>query len=344
MKAKFLLVIVSSFAIIAFKGCEKTSDINSTPLITSLTATPEAIHSSDSSNLICTASDADGDKLRYLWESVSGSLIGTGSNITWVAPDNEGTYPIIVYVSDDKGGEATETVEIEVSQAIQPTLLYLRGGDPATWTIQGIAYSQYEEIRNWEAAGYAVTTQDLNATTINASLLNDFNVLRLHNSTFTTNDGIAIKEWVENGGCLLAEIAYDMAIPAISNFGVETIAGNHGGSSGLDWVYHGAPWTFGPVTGPFSSVTSMAAASMDRPILSSNHTLTVDASVGSYPIVVHGEFSSGKVVIIFATHWSIDAEKPNNAYRATIFQKSNLEFLENCIKYFHQYKSLYISL
>lgn len=332
MKPKALITAMFIFSLFIGRGCSCSKEtLNIAPVIESLTANPATVYLSDTATLVCSADDPDGDILSYSWETVSGSINGTGNSILWIAPDNEGTFPVTVNVLDNKGGKDSETVNIEVKS---PTLLYLKGGDPETWTIQGAVYSQYEEIQHWEAAGYVVTNQDFNTTTITKSLLDNFDVLRFHQGSVETPASVAtaIHDWVVSGGNLIADINW--AASAVSEFGVENIEGNHGGTNGLDWIYHGAPWTFGPVTGPLNSVNSMAAQAMDHPILSLSHNLIIDASVDGYPIVVHGEFGTGKVVIIFAQGWSHDATRPNNAYRATIFQHDNIQFLENCIKYF----------
>lgn len=315
------------------KGCScSREETNNNPVIESLTAEPALVYLSGSSQIVCKATDVDGDQLNYNWECISGTINGSGDSIIWVAPDSEGIFTLSVIVSDNKRGEDKKEVTIEVKT---PKLIYLKGGDPINWTVQGGIYSQYEEIQHWEAAGYEVTTQDLNSTTIDVTLLNNFDALRLHQGfeDGTVSEASAIYDWVIGGGNFIADI--NASTSSVNAFGVEMIKGNYGGSTGLDWVYHGAPWTFGPVTGPFSYVNTMAAQAMDQPVLSEGHILNLDASVNDYPIIVHGEFGEGKVIIIFAQGWSHDATRPQNAYRSTIFQADNIEFLENCIKYFN---------
>ena len=214
-------------------------------------------------------------------------------------------------------------------------LLYLRPGDPATWTAPGAVYSQHEEIQQWEAAGYIVTTSNLDDTSITGDALRGYDVVRLQaiNRVITEAEGTVIHDWVMEGGQLLAEVSRSASVAAIRLFGVERIDGRHGGSDGFAWHYHGAPLLLRPVTGPGEGVAAVAAASMDRPILSTSHGLTIDVSIDSYPAIVHGAFGEGKVVIVFAIHWSHDRTRPQNAYRADIYQADNLLFLENCIRY-----------
>jgi len=64
----------------------------------------------------CQASDKDGDQLKYEWSAETGDLKGSGSTVTWTAPDNNGAYTISVKVSDGKGGTASKSILIKVPQ------------------------------------------------------------------------------------------------------------------------------------------------------------------------------------------------------------------------------------
>ncbi|MBW7846329.1 MAG: hypothetical protein H3C45_11990 [Bacteroidia bacterium] len=173
---------------------------------------------------------------------------------------------------------------------------------------------------------------DLSTTTINSSLLSQYKVIRLcsyKGRTYTTAEGDAMYNFVTAGGKLLADVPFTNDVPISSKYGVSTIQGQNGGSSGLDWHYHGAPLTFGPISGPVGTLNSMACESMDRPVLISGHNLTIDAKIDNYPAIVHGTFGNGKVVLTFLAFWAHDATYPGNAYRANIYQEQNLQFLDN---------------
>jgi len=90
---------------------------NQPPLI-SLTAEPQRVKKAMTSTIQCTASDPDGDKLSYTWSASRGKISGKGSAATWTAPDAFGTYTITVTVTDGRGGQATETIEIVVTCCI----------------------------------------------------------------------------------------------------------------------------------------------------------------------------------------------------------------------------------
>jgi len=88
------------------------------PPVISLTAEPQTVKKAMTSAIQCTASDPDEDKLSYAWSASRGKISGKGSAATWTAPDAFGTYTITVTVSDGRGGEATETIEIVVTCCI----------------------------------------------------------------------------------------------------------------------------------------------------------------------------------------------------------------------------------
>ena len=64
--------------------------------------------------LSCMASDADKDKLDYVWQATGGKLVGSGANMQWIAAGEPGIYTISVEVSDDKGASATFQITISV--------------------------------------------------------------------------------------------------------------------------------------------------------------------------------------------------------------------------------------
>lgn len=69
----------------------------------------------DSTTCSVTASDLDSDTLAYKWTATGGSFSGSGSSVTWMAPQNSGTYTITCEVSDGKGGVGLESRTVTVS-------------------------------------------------------------------------------------------------------------------------------------------------------------------------------------------------------------------------------------
>jgi hypothetical protein len=83
--------------------------------ITSLEAEPERVLPSGSCQIVCTASDHDGDQLSYNWSASGGGITGEGATVTWTAPNSEGSYNVTVTVTDGRGGEVMNQVTITVS-------------------------------------------------------------------------------------------------------------------------------------------------------------------------------------------------------------------------------------
>jgi len=77
--------------------------INISPKIISLTANNRYIGTNQTVSVFCDAEDENEDLISYFWSSDHGSINGSGSNITWKAPDTEGIYFIHVTVDDGKG-------------------------------------------------------------------------------------------------------------------------------------------------------------------------------------------------------------------------------------------------
>tara|TARA_R110000868_G_scaffold396971_4_gene669473 strand:- start:231 stop:3452 length:3222 start_codon:yes stop_codon:yes gene_type:complete len=87
---------------------------NYPPRIKGLAAVSHKLLKSDSTFIYATAVDTDEDLLNYTWSSESGTFIGTGSKVTWVAPDTSGEYTIQVQVSDGSSDPIIEHLVIEV--------------------------------------------------------------------------------------------------------------------------------------------------------------------------------------------------------------------------------------
>jgi len=88
--------------------------VNHPPVIESLTPKRWTVVEAETSTIECIASDPDGDELSYIWSAESGNISGEGSVVTWIAPDAPGAYTITVEVTDGRGGEASESISIEV--------------------------------------------------------------------------------------------------------------------------------------------------------------------------------------------------------------------------------------
>jgi len=90
---------------------------NQAPVISSLTASPSGVLYGGSTLLTCTASDPDGDVVRYNWSTSKGSITGVGNKVTWIAPSESGSFTVTVVISDGKGGETQGNVVVTVAPA-----------------------------------------------------------------------------------------------------------------------------------------------------------------------------------------------------------------------------------
>ena len=63
------------------------------------------------------ATDPDGDALTYRWNAPTGSFQDSADRATtrWSAPDQAGSVPVSVTVTDGLGGSASDTANIQVS-------------------------------------------------------------------------------------------------------------------------------------------------------------------------------------------------------------------------------------
>jgi chitinase len=87
---------------------------NNPPVIESLTTDCPRVKQSHSAILTCVASDPDGDELNYSWSAERGSIDGEDAEVTWVGPNEFGTFVITLTVSDGRGGEASSEISIIV--------------------------------------------------------------------------------------------------------------------------------------------------------------------------------------------------------------------------------------
>ncbi len=92
------------------------------PVIASVEVKSDRVFPSGSTDIVCVASSSDGQELGYEWSASGGVIQGTGANITWIAPDSEGTYTVSVNVTDTRGATATDSVGINVTSNRPPEI------------------------------------------------------------------------------------------------------------------------------------------------------------------------------------------------------------------------------
>ena len=109
-------------------GGEATDDVtvivraNRSPTIGSLVADSAWTTPSGSLQVMCTASDLDGDVLSYEWAATGGNISGTGEVVNWIAPQEVGIYSVTVVVKDGYGGEGTAFLSLSVATRAPPVI------------------------------------------------------------------------------------------------------------------------------------------------------------------------------------------------------------------------------
>jgi hypothetical protein len=114
------LAIVVAAVLILASSCSTAT--NHPPIITSLEAEAGWTAPSGSLQVVCTASDPDGDELGYIWWASGGEINGGGATVTWTAPASEGSLNVTVKVIDGHGGEVMDYVAITVRTNNAPTI------------------------------------------------------------------------------------------------------------------------------------------------------------------------------------------------------------------------------
>ncbi len=70
----------------------------------------------------CPAQDADDDAISYDWHATFGEIHGEGDTVTWVAPNDLGSYVVTVMARDSYGGESSRDVLVTVTPSLTPRL------------------------------------------------------------------------------------------------------------------------------------------------------------------------------------------------------------------------------
>ena len=133
-RKRYLVITVIVVAAVLLAILLDTMLANHLPAITSLEAEPERVLPSASTQIVCTASDADGDELSYNWSAIGGEINGEGATVIWKAPNSVGCYDVTVNVTDGRGGEAMKTITIEARTNKPPEINSLTAD--AVWTLR----------------------------------------------------------------------------------------------------------------------------------------------------------------------------------------------------------------
>ncbi|MFA4922813.1 MAG: LamG-like jellyroll fold domain-containing protein [Ignavibacteriaceae bacterium] len=91
---------------------------NHSPRIKSLSAMKQVVTLGDSTKIYCSAVDVDNDQISYEWSVSGGSIMGTGSIVTWLSSLTPGKYSIKSTVSDNNGGVVSDSILIDAVEFI----------------------------------------------------------------------------------------------------------------------------------------------------------------------------------------------------------------------------------
>jgi len=141
-------------------------EVNQSPVISKVAASPAEIVSGMSTTITAIAADPDDDPLTYVWSASEGTISGTGSEVTWAAPKKAGNFAIGLTVKDNRGGQATNSLAIDV---IEPT---------KTVTINTVA-SETGTVDQRNATDYSRTRAGDDAANVGYRAFWSFDILSL---------------------------------------------------------------------------------------------------------------------------------------------------------------------
>jgi hypothetical protein len=111
---------------------------NSPPGIDLIEVTPETPYTDSKATIDVTAGDPDGDELRYDYQVSDGVVSGTGSQVTWLTPDREGSYRLKVTAQDPAGLSDSEKLYVRVLEKQYPPAIRSAGFDRDSATADGV--------------------------------------------------------------------------------------------------------------------------------------------------------------------------------------------------------------
>ena len=175
---------------ITIKVVEK---INYPPVIENIIAQPRLIYISDTSYVYCIASDQNGDELFYSWQAQAGSFNGSGSAVTYNAPDEQGIFKLYCEVTDTTGAFTIDSLNVLIKDPEQGQ----NGEIIAKYEFNGNAWDQTGNGHNGMVTE-CIYTDDLNGNPESAILFNksNSNVLVQNTDDLNFKDGMSVSFWI----------------------------------------------------------------------------------------------------------------------------------------------------
>ncbi len=132
-----------------------TPEPNKVPVISSVTAKPAELLYGDSSTLTCIATDPEDDAIKYVWSASEGTITGTGKEVTWAAPNKDGSFNIAVTLTDYRGAQTTGNVMVTVSNPVKTITINPVASETGTvYQKNATDYSKTRAGDNTQNVGY----------------------------------------------------------------------------------------------------------------------------------------------------------------------------------------------
>jgi hypothetical protein len=195
---------------------------NQSPVISKVTASPAEIISGTNTTILAIAADPDDDPISFTWSASEGTVTGTGKQVTWTAPNKTGSFNIGLTVKDNRGGQATGSVTVNV---IGPT---------KTVTLNPVP-SETGTVNQKNATDYSKTVAGDNAQNVGLRAFWSFDTSSLTGKNikkatlkFTTGsitgDPFAYMPPITLGGLRLWKDTYGDTLPAYGYVGAQLIS------------------------------------------------------------------------------------------------------------------------
>lgn len=172
---------------------EVVETFNTPPVILNFKAEPRKIDFGAETKITCNAEDNDNDELTYNWSSSSGIISGSNSTVNWTAPNEPGNYFVVCYVSDTKGAETIDSIEI----AVRDLSVIQTGNLFSFYPFNGNANDESGNNNNGVVSGAALTSDRFNEG--NKAYLFDGSNDVIHitnNQSLNFEEAITVNFWI----------------------------------------------------------------------------------------------------------------------------------------------------
>ena len=130
------------------------------PRIQSLAAEQDTLEFGNSTNVFLKISDKDSDTFTYIWSADHGTITGSGNQVSWTAPGQEGSAIVTVAVTDEAGNQDTSSIVLyavgEINSA--PGILKIEKSEAYAAPSGSIELRCVAEDVNGDALTYSWTT------------------------------------------------------------------------------------------------------------------------------------------------------------------------------------------